>query len=307
MTQYIGCETARDLLDAFVDGELSVPDQVMVEAHLRWCTTCSARVEDMSIIGDAVRIGSAAVRERGHVDDRVLTRLQDDVLSRLSAEHDQSFGVRVREMFEDMHLLWPALGACCAVLICLAGAATVLYATSDEHPESLAALIATMSAGSGQQDPLMVDNTVVIPRAIDGGLMLDVPDDEAAVTLATVVSSDGRISDFALLQSEREVVSERHDRTRHQRELADLLHQVKQAQFEPAQALSGRKVAVNVVWQIARITVKGTARAVRSSDVVNAAPVPMPVAVPKREEVKPPAVDDPNGVVSTVDASLPTA
>lgn len=303
MTRYIGCETARDLLDAFVDGELSVADQVMVEAHLRWCTTCSARVEDMSVIGAAVRMGSVAVRAQGRVDNHVLARLQEDVLSRLSAEHDQSFGVRVREMFEDMHLLWPALGACCAVLICLAGATTVLYATSDEHPESLAALIATMSAGSGQ-DPLLVDNTVVIPRAIDGGLMLDVPDDEAAVTLNTVVSSDGRISDFALLQSEREVVGARHDRTRHQRELADLLHQVKQAQFEPAYALSGRKVAVNVVWQIVRLTVKGTARGVHS-DVVNAAPVPVPVHKPEVE--KPAPVDDPNGVVSTGDPSLPTA
>jgi len=303
MTRYIGCETARELLDAFVDGELSVADQVMVEAHLRWCTTCGARIEDMSVIGAAVRMGSVGVREQGRVDDHVLARLQEDVLSRLSAEHEQSFGVRVREMFEDMHLLWPAIGACCAVLICLAGASTVLYATSDEHPESLAALIATISAGSGQ-DPLLVDNTVVIPRAIDGGLMLDVPDDEAAVTLNTVVSSDGRISDFALLQSEREVVGARHDRTRHQRELADLLHQVKQAQFEPAQALSGRKVAVNVVWQIVRLTVKGTAREVHS-DAVNAAPVAVPVRKPEVE--KPAPTDDPNGVVSAGDPSLPTA
>jgi len=180
----------------------------------------------------------------------------------------------------------------------------VLYATSDEHPESLAALIATMSAGSGQ-DPLLVDNTVGIPRAIDGGLMLDVPDDEAAVTLNTVVSSDGRISDFALLQSEREVVGARHDRTRHQRELADLLHQVKQAQFEPAQALSGRKVAVNVVWQIVRLTVKGTTAREVHSDAVNAAPVAVPVRKPEVE--KPAAVDDPNGVVSAGDPSLPTA
>jgi hypothetical protein len=30
-----------------------------------------------------------------------------------------------------------------------------------------------------------------------------------------------------------------------------LLHQVKQSRFEPAQALTGRKVAVNMVWMIA--------------------------------------------------------
>lgn len=301
MTRYIGCETARDLLDAFVDGELPVADQVMVEAHLRWCTTCSARVEDMSMIGAALRMGSPATRSV-QMDERTLSMLQDDVLSRISAEHDQSFGVRVREMFQDMHLLWPALGACCAVLICLVGASTVLYATNEEHPDSLAALIAGISDRSGQ-GPLMLDNTVVIPRALDGGPMLDVADDEALVTLATVVSSEGLIADLALLQSEREVMPARNrrDRGQHERELADLLQQVKQSRFEPAQSMGGRKVAVNMVWMIARTTVKGSPR---EADVVNAAPVP----VRKHEAAKPPVTDaDPNGVVSAVEAGLPTA
>ncbi len=300
MTQYIGCETARDLLDAFVDGELRVADQVMVEAHLRWCTTCSARVEDMSIIGAAVRAGSPVVGST-HIEDRVLATIQDSVLSRLSAEHDQSFAVRLRGLFDDMHLLWPALGACCAVLVCLAGASTVLHATSSEHPESLAALISSMSESSGQ-GPLMLDNTVVIPRALDEGPELDVPDDEALVTLATIVSSEGRISDYALLLSEREVVparNARNDRGRHQREMDDLLHQVRQTRFEPAQALTGRKVAVNMVWMIYRTTVKGSAR---EADVVNAAPVP----VRKHEAAKPPVID-PNGVVSASEGLLPTA
>ena len=298
MTRYIGCETARDLLDAFVDGELPVTDQVMVEAHLRWCTTCSARVEDMSLIGVAVRMGSPTAGST-QIDERVLATIQHSVLSRVSAEHDQSFGVRLRGLFEDMHLLWPALGACFAVLVCLAGASTVLHATSSEHPESLAALITSMSESSGQ-GPLMLDNTVVIPRALDEGPMLDVPDDEALVTLATVVSSDGRISNYALLLSEREVVPARSERgRRHQREMDDLLHQVKQTRFEPAQALTGRKVAVNMVWMIYRTTVKGSAR---EADVVNAAPVP----VRKPEAAKPP-ITDPNGVVSTSEGLLPTA
>jgi len=297
MTQYIGCESARDLLDAFVDGELRVADQVMVEAHLRWCTTCSARVADLSLIGAAVRMGSPAART-AQGEDRLLTALQDDVLSRLSAEHDQSFGVRVRAMFDDMHLLWPALGACCAVLFCLAGASTVLYATSEEHPESLAALISAMSDRSGEW-PLLLDNTVASPRQLDEGPMLDIADDDALVTFATVVSSEGRISEFSLLQSEREAVPAAYDRRRHQREMDDLLDQVKQSRFEPAQALTGRKVAVNMVWMIVRTTVKGSAR---GADAVRAAPVP----VRKPEAAKPPT-PDPSGVVSFGDDFLTTA
>jgi hypothetical protein len=188
------------------------------------------------------------------------------------------------------------------VLICLAGAATVLYATNEEHPESLAALITTLSDRSGQ-NPLMLDNTIATPRGLGEGPVLDVGDEEALVTLATVVSSEGRISDFALLQSEREVAPARQDRRRHQRELNDLLDQVKQSRFEPAQALSGRKVAVNMVWMIARTTVKGSAPS-READAVNAAPVAVPVR--KHEAAKPP-VPDPNGVVWTRETNLPTA
>ena len=298
MTQYIGCETARELLDAFVDSELPVADQVMVEAHLRWCTSCRARVEDMSAIGAVVRMGAPGAHA-APVEERMFAVLQDQVLSRVSAEHDQSFGVRLRGMFEDMHLLWPALGACCAVLICLAGATTVLYAASDEHPESLAALISDMSDRSGQ-GPLLLNNTVVGPRALDTGLELDFADDEALVTLATVVSSEGRISEFALLQSEREVRPARHDRDRHQRELDFVLGKVKESRFEPAQALTGGKVAVNMVWMIYRTTVRGSAR---EADAVHAAPVPV---VRKREVAKPP-LTDPNGVVSSRDRNLPTA
>ena len=45
MTRYIGCETAHGLLDAFVDGELPVADQVMVEAHLQRLTHSAKLLE----------------------------------------------------------------------------------------------------------------------------------------------------------------------------------------------------------------------------------------------------------------------
>jgi anti-sigma factor RsiW len=65
MMTYVGCEYAREHLDAFVDGELSVDEQVAVESHLRWCRTCAARVEDMQLIGNSIRLGSLVPR----VDD----------------------------------------------------------------------------------------------------------------------------------------------------------------------------------------------------------------------------------------------
>ena len=62
MIPYVGCEYAREHLDAFVDGELSVAEQVAVESHLRWCRTCAARVEDLQLIGASIRLGSLAPR-----------------------------------------------------------------------------------------------------------------------------------------------------------------------------------------------------------------------------------------------------
>ena len=58
MIPYLGCDAAREMLEAFVDGELAMADQVAVESHLRWCRTCGARVEDLRVIGASLRIGS---------------------------------------------------------------------------------------------------------------------------------------------------------------------------------------------------------------------------------------------------------
>jgi anti-sigma factor RsiW len=119
MIPYVGCEYAREHLDAFVDGELSVDEQVAVESHLRWCRTCAARVEDVQRIGDSIRLGSLAPRA---IDDETLVvrDLHSSVLIRVRAEEELSLGARFREMFTDMRLLWPALVASEAVTILLA-------------------------------------------------------------------------------------------------------------------------------------------------------------------------------------------
>ena len=50
MTPYVDCVFAQKHLEAFVDRELPVNDEILVESHLRWCTTCAARVEDLQTI-----------------------------------------------------------------------------------------------------------------------------------------------------------------------------------------------------------------------------------------------------------------
>src|SRR4029450_4832543 len=100
MIPYLDCRAARLLLEAFVDGELSVhdqvalesdlrwcpvcgarvgdvrgigapavSDQVAVESHLRWCSVCAARVDDVQVIGASLRVTSCALRAVDRADD----------------------------------------------------------------------------------------------------------------------------------------------------------------------------------------------------------------------------------------------
>ena len=96
MISYLGCDAAREMLQAFVDRELPMAEQVELESHLRWCETCAARVEDLRLIGAGVRLG-AAVPGLHAEDPRALAVIQSEVLTRIRAERDQSLSVWCRE------------------------------------------------------------------------------------------------------------------------------------------------------------------------------------------------------------------
>ena len=136
MTQYVGCERARPLLEGLIDEELSMADQLAVESHLRWCDTCALRVDDMRTIGMSLRMRPASRTEVDPTDDS-LTALTEGVLVRVRAEQDESFPSRIREMLTDRRLLWPALGATSAVLLCVTAAVGVLHASISRTPESV--------------------------------------------------------------------------------------------------------------------------------------------------------------------------
>ena len=108
MVPYLGCEHAREMLQAFFDGKLSVEEQVAVETHLRWCCTCTAHVDDLRAIGESIRLGAAS--GSSDVQQRELAALQAGVLSRVRVEREQSFTMQVRSLFDDSHLLWAGLG-----------------------------------------------------------------------------------------------------------------------------------------------------------------------------------------------------
>lgn len=310
MSQYVGCEHARVLLEGLLDGELSLADQLAVESHLRWCRTCALRIDDMRLIGSSLRVGAAARRD----DDEAVAAISDAVLMRVRAEREQSFGVRVREMFTDMRLLWPALGATAAVAICVGAAAGVLQASITEKPESLAALIATLANPGSERNPLRPANTrdplrdervgISIPRLYEddakraGSTLEYIPEEDVIYTIRTVVSRDGRTSNIEVLLADGQPLGGRRgEHAGHDRAVLDA---VQQSRFAPAYTPLGRAVAVDMVWVIAKTT------------AVAAAPeFPRPAVPPRPKEVAKPAVTapvevEPDDVRSARQNALPT-
>lgn len=267
MIPYLGCDAAREMLEAFVDGELPMADQVALESHLRWCATCGARVEDMRLIGVSIRL-RAPVQDPTLDELPALAVIQSEVLTRIRAERDQSLPVRLREVFEDMHFLWPALGATAALVGCLIAATSVLQAARDDRPDSLAAMMETLAAPPlvanmaavplSAYYPVRLDDRILAPRALDHGPTLEsIPEEEVAFALDAVVTREGRVADYELLQSERAGVL-RHRNAARTEDVDALLDAVKRSRFEPAQSADGGAVTVRVVWVLARTTVKAS-------------------------------------------------
>lgn len=251
MIPYLGCETAREMLQPFVDGELPMTDQVALESHLRWCGTCGARVEDLRIIGAALRVGS---HEPGTatVESVALTAIQAEVLARVRAERDQSFGVRFRALFEDMRFMWPALGASAALGVCLLAVLGINSAARAIDPNSMADRLAMLADPGSDRNPVPLDSWMLATRPLINAPDLGaIPDDEATFALAAVVTREGRVANYELLKSEIVGTSGGSH------ELDELLELVTRSRFSPAQTrVGGGPMAVNVVWVVARTTVK---------------------------------------------------
>lgn len=256
MISYLGCEAARGMLQAFVDAELPMGEQVVLESHLRWCATCGARIEDMRLIGAGLRLGSASTAITVE-EARALAASQSDVLTRIRTEWEQSFPVRFRELFTDMRYLWPALGATTALVACLFAVTSVHRIGRDLRHDSMADMIATLANPGSDRNPLQFDSRMLAPRTLNEGPPLDsLPEDEAVFALAAVVTREGRVANYELLQSVRASVRRRGAAALSD-EVSALLDAVNHSRFTPAQTADGA-VAVNVVWVLARTTVKAS-------------------------------------------------
>jgi anti-sigma factor RsiW len=106
------CERARELIDAYVDGELTGDDRTSVTAHIKSCTGCQALMVD-------IRQTSRAIAELGHepAPPALASRVRDRLAS--AAEAHEPGGMRVvpRRISSSVWRQATALAACCLLSI----------------------------------------------------------------------------------------------------------------------------------------------------------------------------------------------
>ena len=245
MMHVLPCEQVREELTAYHDGELAIETQVLIHSHLQECVVCRLEASALVELSDALRTMASSVPGRLARDTGLITGA---VLERIRVERQLSLGARVRERFQDMHLVWAGLGATAAVLFCVFVSAGVLHAASQERSDSLAGIISTIASGSsdpvrlvdtaGENDALL-DTSATLPTGEDADLML-----------SAFVTRDGRIQNVALLEEQARVL-----RMKPEVVLA-MIDAASRARFLPSQ-IGAFPGGVNVVWLVTSTTVKG--------------------------------------------------
>jgi hypothetical protein len=248
------CAAARRRLQAYHDGELPISDQIDVDAHLEWCDPCAAALTDIRTVRAVLRAVLPGREAMAVSDD---ANLQGAVISRIRAEKTRAWSTRIRTMFDDMHMVYAGLGACVATTACITILLGMMRFAADNR-----------SPGSNQ-NPVVVDARMLMPRPLDEVLMTVGTKDEAMYTLSGVVTREGRIVNLALHAENDEPLA---DDDVNREALQDLLGSVSRARFEPAR-VAGFPVAVNMVWMVARTTVR-------------AAQTPLPLVEPTTTSVK---------------------
>jgi hypothetical protein len=174
------------------------------------------------------------------------------VLARIRAERAQSLRSRATELFTDMRLLWPALGATTAVIIGFVGAVHVWSITTAlRGPDSLAGILHTMGPPGSDNNPMRINPGMSIPRVMDEGRAFDqVSSGDAEFAFAAILTQAGRMA-------RTEVLDHPGVPTVPQADVVEaVLDAFRESRYEPAQGPGGRRLAVMAVFYFTNTTVK---------------------------------------------------
>jgi hypothetical protein len=238
------CDAVRDELDAFHDGELPLEVQLLVREHLESCVACALEHNELDRLRQGLREVPAS-RVDGPPES-----WSGAVLEQAKVERQLSWHTWLMGVFDDMHLVWPALGATSAVLVCLLASAEVMQATNEQRPDSLAGIIGYLANPGSNVNPARIDGFTEVPRRHESDHW-PLASEDAVLTLSAVVTREGRIQSVEMLAAEQA----RALKVKPEVVLA-MLDAASRAQFEPARA-GGAPIAVSMVWLLAHTTVVG--------------------------------------------------
>ena len=242
------CAAVRRRLSAFYDRELAIAEQIAIETHLHDCPPCARDLRDLQDVGLALRRAAAPAPS----DD--WTGVRSSVISRMRAEEHESWTAKARRAFDDLHLVWIALGSTAATCLCAGTVLSMMHFASPERQDSLAAVIAVMAAPSGSDlNPARLDGRIQAPSVPENGLVYatlerSMMEGDLVVPLSAIVTREGRVSGL-----------ERLNKWQDGREVTTIVEALSRGRLEPAQ-FGGSPVAVNLVWLVAHTTVKGKSR-----------------------------------------------
>jgi len=247
------CVATRRRLGAFHDQELPVDEQIAVGAHLEWCGECANQYAELQFVRVALRATAPGRTSLSTLSREEAAGFNAAIVNRLTAEYDQSFFVRVREMFADMHLVYAAVGAAAATAVCVIIMLGMMRFATKERPDSLAAIVNVLATPGSNANPLDVDGWMQMPRGLDAISAGSSAEEDAVFALAAVVTREGRIGNFEMLRSNG--ARSRAGGAKQERVVENLMDAISRARFEPAQR-AGLPVAVNMVWLVANTTVR---------------------------------------------------
>jgi hypothetical protein len=135
----LSCAAASRMLQAFHDHELQVSDQIAVGAHVASCDRCAEALEDLQAIGSL--LSSLGGGHQSVLTGDATTAFNQAVVSRLKAEDNASLLARVRDMFDDIRLVYAGLGAAAATVVCVVIMLGMMRYATSERPDSLAAIV----------------------------------------------------------------------------------------------------------------------------------------------------------------------
>jgi putative zinc finger protein len=254
----LSCTTVLEQLEAFYDGELPVDRQIAVSSHLDRCESCGSALADFESLGVILR---AAAPGRVPLPCDEAAGQVSAIVNRIKVENDASLAMRVRELFDDRHILYAGFGAAAATVACLVIMLGMMRFGTKERSDSLAGMLNVLSLPGPEEHllvirPVVVDARVMMPMALDSTFSSGEFDDEV-LALSGVVTTEGRLANVAVLDAScsDDVPMAASDAKRYER----LVDAVSRAQFEPVMK-EGNPVAVNMVWFVANTTVRGHGR-----------------------------------------------